>query len=105
MVFKQNDTALCFNVNAQPDEMKFDPDISSTLTTSQYAGVLRRNLVRRLTPLECERLQGFPDNWTAIPFQGKPASDGPRYKALGNSMPVTVMDWIGRRINLATELY
>ncbi len=105
MVFKQNDTALCFNVNAQPDEMKFDPDISSTLTTSQYAGVLGRNLVRRLTPLECERLQGFPDNWTAIPFQGKPASDGPRYKALGNSMPVTVMDWIGRRVNLVTELY
>lgn len=101
----QNDTVLCFNVNARPDEMKFDPDISSTLTTSQYAGVLRRNLVRRLTPLECERLQGFPDNWTAIPFQGKPASDGPRYKALGNSMPVTVMDWIGRRVNLVTELY
>ena len=105
MVFKQNDTALCFNVNAQPDEMKFDPDISSTLTTSQYAGVLKEGLVRRLTPLECERLQGFPDNWTAIPFRGKAASGGPRYKALGNSMPVHVMRWIGERINLATELY
>lgn len=54
--------------------------------------------VRRLTPRECERLQGFPDDYTAIPYRGKPASDGPRYKALGNSMAVPVMAWIGRRI-------
>jgi DNA (cytosine-5)-methyltransferase 1 len=56
--------------------------------------------VRRLTPLECERLQGFPDNYTAIPYRGKPAADGPRYKALGNSMAVNVMRWIGRRIQM-----
>jgi len=58
--------------------------------------------VRRLTPVECERLQGFPDNYTAIPWRGKPASecpDGPRYKALGNSWAVPVVRWIGRRIN------
>ncbi len=54
--------------------------------------------VRRLTPRECERLQGFPDDFTAIAFRGKPASDGPRYKALGNSMAVNVMRWIGTRI-------
>jgi DNA (cytosine-5)-methyltransferase 1 len=54
--------------------------------------------VRRLTPRECERLQGFPDDWTAIVYRGKPASDGPRYKALGNSMAVNVMRWIGERI-------
>ncbi len=53
---------------------------------------------RRLTPRECERLQGFPDDWTAIPYRGKPASDGPRYKAIGNSMAVPVMKWIGERI-------
>lgn len=52
--------------------------------------------VRRLTPRECERLQGFPDDYTLIP--GKQA-DGPRYKALGNSMAVPVMAWIGKRIN------
>ena len=52
--------------------------------------------VRRLTPRECERLQGFPDDYTAIPG----AADGPRYKALGNSMAVPVMAWIGKRINL-----
>ncbi|MEI9804126.1 MAG: DNA cytosine methyltransferase [Pseudolabrys sp.] len=56
--------------------------------------------VRRLMPIECERLQAFPDNYTLIPFRGKPAADGPRYKALGNSMAVNVMKWIGRRIDL-----
>jgi site-specific DNA-cytosine methylase len=55
---------------------------------------------RRLTPLEAERLQGFPDGWTDIPFRNKPAADGPRYKALGNSMAVPVMRWIGQRIQL-----
>lgn len=58
-------------------------------------------LVRRLTPLECERLQGFPDGHTLIGWKGKPAEecpDGPRYKAIGNSMAVPVMRWIGRRI-------
>lgn len=54
--------------------------------------------VRRLTPTECERLQGFPDGYTAIPHRGKPASNGPRYKALGNSMAVNCMRWIGQRI-------
>jgi DNA (cytosine-5)-methyltransferase 1 len=57
--------------------------------------------VRRLTPVECERLQGFPDNYTAIPWRKKPVSecpDGPRYKALGNSWAVPVVRWIGKRI-------
>jgi DNA (cytosine-5)-methyltransferase 1 len=54
--------------------------------------------VRRLTPRECERLQGFPDDYTLVPYNGKPAKDSPRYKALGNSMAVPVMRWIGQRI-------
>jgi DNA (cytosine-5)-methyltransferase 1 len=54
--------------------------------------------VRRLTPRECERLQGVPDNFTVIPWRGGMAPDGPRYKALGNSMAVPCMAWIGRRI-------
>lgn len=57
-----------------------------------------RMAVRRLTPVECERLQGFPDGWTDIMPKGKPTPDGPRYKALGNSMAVPVMRWIGQRI-------
>jgi DNA (cytosine-5)-methyltransferase 1 len=63
--------------------------------------------VRRLTPRECERLQGFPDDHTLIPWRGKDASlcpDGPRYKALGNSMAVPVMRWIGERIRMVCEL-
>ena len=54
--------------------------------------------VRRLTPTECERLQGFPDGYTATPHRGKPAADGPRYKALGNSWATNCAEWIGERI-------
>jgi len=61
--------------------------------------LLKEMAVRRLTPVECERLQGFPDNYTNIPWRKSDESpDGPRYKALGNSMAVPVMAWIGRRI-------
>ena len=63
--------------------------------------------VRRLTPVECERLQGFPDGFTAIPWRGKPADqcpDGPRYKALGNSMAVNCMEWLGERIALVDSM-
>jgi DNA-cytosine methyltransferase len=55
--------------------------------------------VRRLLPVECERLQGFPDDHTNIPWRGKPAPDSPRYKAMGNSMAVPVMRWIGQRLD------
>jgi len=57
-----------------------------------------RMAVRRLTPCECERLQGFPDDYTLVEYRGKLAADGPRYRALGNSMAVPVMRWIGQRI-------
>lgn len=60
--------------------------------------VMQAMAVRRLTPKECERLQGFPDNYTDIKSKNKPTPDGPRYKALGNSMAVPVMAWIGQRI-------
>jgi len=64
--------------------------------------VIQQGQVRRLTPTECERLQGFPDGYTQIPWRNKPAEDcpvGPRYKAMGNSMAVPVMRWIGERIH------
>jgi DNA (cytosine-5)-methyltransferase 1 len=60
-------------------------------------------LLRYITPLEAERLQGFPDDYTAIAFRNKPAADGPRYRALGNSMAVPCMSWLGRRIHKATK--
>ena len=68
------------------------------MSTARSEGNYGRVLLRRVTPRECERLQGFPDDWTAITYRGKPAADGPRYKALGNSMAVNVMRWIGLRI-------
>lgn len=61
-------------------------------------------VVLRLTPTECEKLQGFPDGWTDIRHGGKPTPDGPRYKALGNSMAVNVMRWIGERIQMAESM-
>lgn len=67
-------------------------------------GILANWRVRRLTPVECERLQGFPDGYTAIPYRGKAAADGPRYKALGNSMAVNVMRWLGRRIEMVEKI-
>ena len=68
-------------------------------------GVLHNTAVRRLTPIECERLQGFSDNYTNIPWRKKPTSpDGPRYKALGNSMAVPCMQWIGDGIDLVDKL-
>ena len=66
--------------------------------------VMQAMAVRRLTPVECERLQGFPDGYTDIKPKGKPTPDGPRYKALGNSMAVPCMAWIGERIQMVDKL-
>lgn len=74
---------------------------AQTLTKEQTPAALSEMAVRRLTPRECERLQGFPDDYTLIPWRGKTADecpDGPRYKAIGNSMATPVMHWIGKRI-------
>lgn len=79
-------------------------DVSPCLTVADRHGVAMSMSVRRLTPIECERLQGFPDNHTLIGWRGKGADecpDGPRYKAIGNSMAVPVMRWIGERIAAA----
>jgi DNA (cytosine-5)-methyltransferase 1 len=76
---------------------------SSASDVNHYGAVLQTMAIRRLTPKECERLQGFPDDWTKIPYRNKPADqcpDGPRYKACGNSMAVPVMRWIGTRIQM-----
>lgn len=85
-------------------------DMSATLSTHNTqtpitGGHEKRGLtVRRLTPRECERLQGFPDDYTDIPYRNKEhAPDGARYKALGNSMAVPVMRWIGERIRMVEE--
>ena len=91
-----------------------DPSTTTTTTLKASAGdqtphvAIPPMAVRRLTPVECERLQGFPDNWSRIPWKGKPEEDcpdGPRYKACGNSMAVPVMRWIGERIAQADQTF
>jgi DNA (cytosine-5)-methyltransferase 1 len=101
----KGDGAPCvaFDWNAQTDQMNFSTTTPS-LTCSQQAAIGPVHMsVRRLTPRECERLQGFPDHYTDIPYRGKAAPDGPRYKALGNSMAVPCMRWIGQRIAKANR--
>jgi DNA (cytosine-5)-methyltransferase 1 len=91
---------------AWDEELNASEEQSGTLLRGgqggRHDGVMTTAMqVRRLTPVECERLQGFPDNYTSIPWRGKPVDncpDGPRYKALGNSWAVPVVRWIGSRI-------
>jgi DNA (cytosine-5)-methyltransferase 1 len=98
MLIAQNHT-IWQKIGFDPMRVQTD-DIAPALTSHMGTGGGNVPMVdiRRLTPRECERLQGFPDDYTLIPFKGKMASDAPRYKALGNSWPVPVVQWIGRRI-------
>ena len=90
--------------NAATAGLSVSSDASPTLSATKQPAVSGGGMVRRLMPVECERLQGFPDSWTDVPYKGKDhAPDSPRYKALGNSMAVPVMAWIGRRIQQAEE--
>lgn len=90
---------------AGPQGKGYQEDVAFTQDSRSSADVVQYGMqVRRLTPIECERLQGFPDNHTLIGWRGKDADecpDGPRYKAIGNSMAVPVMRWIGERIAAA----
>lgn len=99
--------AVCENPNAGPDGAGFrDDGAAYTLEARTVPQAVATSwAVRRLTPTECERLQGFPDDYTNVPWRGKDtAPDGPRYKALGNSMAVNAMRWIGRRIEAVSVI-
>jgi DNA (cytosine-5)-methyltransferase 1 len=103
-------------VTFQPGNLRLDagadPSTEATTTLKASMGdqmphVATPMAVRRLTPNECLRLQGFPDNWTRISWRGKSPEqcpDGPQYKAIGNSMAVNCMAWIGRRIQMVDEM-
>ena len=84
--------------SGQMSNPQTDVDMTQTLGAKNPMAVAQAMAVRRLTGVECERLQGFPDRYTDIQPKGKATPDGPRYKALGNSMAVPVMAWIGKRI-------
>lgn len=79
-------------------------DMAFTVATGQDQHLMHHMAVRRLTPRECERLQGFSDDFTLVPYRGKPAKDGPRYKAIGNSWAVPKFRWLGERIEHVDNL-
>ena len=94
--------------SAQAHSIGYESEMAPTLEAgsggNNKPAVHHGMAVRRLTPVECERLQGFPDNYTDIQPKGKATPDGPRYKALGNSMAVPVMAWIGKRIQEVEQI-
>jgi site-specific DNA-cytosine methylase len=115
---RADDAAYTLEARSTPQAVAFQPtaDCLTAAYGTKWNGnasatngslfAQQQSTVRRLTPVECERLQGFPDNFTAIPWRKKGAEDcpdGPRYKALGNSMAVPVMRWIGERIHLVDD--
>ncbi len=103
--YEESET-LCFEHRSKDGTPRVHKEeISPTLTAmtggNRQPCILRQNVVRRLTPLETERLQGLPDNWTQIPYRGKPKEEAPiskRYEACGRAMSVNVMEWLGTRI-------
>jgi DNA (cytosine-5)-methyltransferase 1 len=109
---KGDSHAVAYNISPGKGELKddihvTDAHVSKTIDASASnpamhqggSAIVQAMAVRRLTPVECERLQGFPDNYSNIPWRKAAESpDGPRYKALGNSWAVPVVAWIGQRI-------
>jgi DNA (cytosine-5)-methyltransferase 1 len=90
---------------ASPLTASYAKQVDSSDISSGPPNLLHSQMaVRRLTPRECERLQGFPDDYTLVEYRGRLAADGPRYRALGNSMAVPVMRWIGQRIAAVHEI-
>ena len=85
------DTQFGSNANTFEDQ-------SPTLKASQQPPSFTGSTVRRLTPMECERLQGFPDSWTKFDAEGNEITDGHRYKQMGNAVAVPVVEWIVKRL-------
>lgn len=107
------DQAIAFQQNSRSEVRRIGGDgqivgaVTSGPGVQQQNYIQTPNAVRRLTPRECERLMGFPDDYTRIPYRGKPADkcpDGPRYKALGNSWCVNVFRWVGQRIDFVDQI-
>jgi site-specific DNA-cytosine methylase len=112
---KTGSSAVAFNiypVTGQGSDLEAqETEIAAALSSTSLASkaergtrIVARSKVRRLTPRECERLQGHVDNYTAIEIDGKPAADRPRYAALGNGIATNVLAWIGRRIEAVDAL-
>jgi DNA (cytosine-5)-methyltransferase 1 len=104
---------ICLMYDARRETIQIKRNLFGTLlasSSSNHPVVFQKNnnSIRKITPVEAERLQGFPDNWTKVPYRNKSADncpDSPRYKAVGNSMAVPVMQWIGKRILLTENIF
>jgi DNA (cytosine-5)-methyltransferase 1 len=99
---------VMYGGNNRSGPIAVSPGLSATGGRFDFASegfvVDQARRVRKTTPLEWERLQGFPDDYTLVSYRGKPAADGPRYKALGNSFAVPVVRWIGQRIQMVADM-
>jgi site-specific DNA-cytosine methylase len=106
VVYEAHDTPLVYQTNQTDARIKDMGDTCQTViarwgTGGNHQPLVQQSIIRRLTPVECERLQGFPDNYTQIPWKGKAKEDCPdshRYKALGNAMAVPVIQFLGKNI-------
>jgi DNA (cytosine-5)-methyltransferase 1 len=101
--YNADETCIAFDAR-QSDVIQYGDKTGPLDTCGFTMGVQQATAVRRLMPVECERLQGFKDGHTAIMWRGKPAADGPRYNALGNSWAVNCARWLGRRIEMVESL-
>lgn len=108
-IFQKKDDEMIITRTGDAANSEYGYDLSCTLTRHDYKGGVFMSdgyIVRRLMPIECERLQGFPDNWTRIEWKGKPEEECPdtkRYQCCGNSMAVPVMQWIGEGIQMIED--
>jgi site-specific DNA-cytosine methylase len=104
LAYAIQERAVSENVNAGPQGKGWQEDVAFTMEARHHAQSISSGMqVRRLTPTECCRLQGFQDDYLDIAYRGKPAADGPKYKALGNSWAVTVVNYIGQRIQSVSK--
>lgn len=94
---------IAFPANLSGTQFASSENICPALSAKNPTACVVKRRARLLTPIECERVQGFPDNYTNVFHLGKSAGNGPRYKALGNSMAVPVMRWIGERIQMVEQ--
>jgi site-specific DNA-cytosine methylase len=104
----RREPAVAFTASEQANSYAWESEVYPTInaqlpndTSNIQYGIRQAMSVRRLTPVECERLQGFPDAWTDVPYRGKQAADGNRYRAVGNSMAVPVIGWVLARVQQA----
>ena len=100
LIFDNSDESKVYEPKSAFEENWAESEVKNALraNASKSSHAVVSATVRRLTPMECERLQGFPDSWTKFDAEGNEVTDGHRYKQMGNAVAVPVVEWIGRRL-------